>query len=77
MASLPRGCARGRRGRRRLLSNTHALYQYCPVPRIMYPELEHELFCNIYYLRHLCDTAKFPNWDIKKPVRRGYIHASL
>ena len=54
---------------RRLLSNTHALYQYCPIPRIMYPELEHELFCNIYYLRHLCDTAKFPDWPVQKPVR--------
>jgi hypothetical protein len=53
---------------RRLLSNTHALYQYCPIPRIMFPELETELFCNIYYLRHLCDTARFPDWPIKDPV---------
>ena len=52
-----------------LLSNTHALYQYCPMPKIMFPELEHELFCNIYYLRHLCDTAKFPTWPVKNPVR--------
>ncbi len=53
----------------RLHSNTRALYQYCPIPVISYPQLENELFCNIYYLRHLCDTAKFPDWPIKEPVR--------
>lgn len=52
----------------RLRSNTRALYQYCPIPAIQYPQLENELFCNIYYLRHLCDTAKFPNWPIQDPV---------
>lgn len=53
----------------RLMSNTRALYQYCPIPMIMYPQLENELFCNIYYLKHLCDTARFPDWPIKDPVR--------
>ncbi|XP_053386463.1 dnaJ homolog subfamily C member 13-like isoform X2 [Mercenaria mercenaria] len=53
----------------RLMSNTRALYQYCPIPVINYPQLEHELFCNIYYLKHLCDTTKFPDWPIKDPVR--------
>ncbi len=52
----------------RLQSNTRALYQYCPIPIINYPQLENELFCNIYYLRHLCDTVKFPEWPIKDPV---------
>lgn len=52
----------------RLHSNTRALYQYCPIPVISYPQLENELFCNIYYLRHLCDTTKFPDWPIKEPV---------
>ena len=52
----------------RLHSNTRALYQYCPIPVISYPQLESELFCNIYYLRHLCDTTKFPDWPIKEPV---------
>lgn len=52
----------------RLQSNTRALYQYCPIPIIVYPPLEYELFCNIYYLRHLCDTTKFPDWPIKDPV---------
>ncbi len=52
----------------RLRSNTRALYQYCPIPVISYPQLDSELFCNIYYLRHLCDTTKFPDWPIKEPV---------
>ena len=30
----------------RLQSNTRALYQYCPIPVIIYPQLENELFCN-------------------------------
>jgi len=52
----------------RLLSNTKSLYQYCAIPLINYPQLENELFCNIYYLRHLCDTQRFPDWPIKEPV---------
>ena len=52
----------------RLLSNTKSLYQYCAIPAIAYPQLENELFCNIYYLRHLCDTQRFPDWPIKEPV---------
>ncbi|XP_072047448.1 dnaJ homolog subfamily C member 13-like isoform X2 [Amphiura filiformis] len=53
----------------RLMSNTRALYQYCPIPAINYPQLDKELFVNIYYLRHLCDTVKFPDWPIREPVR--------
>jgi DnaJ family protein C protein 13 len=53
----------------RLQSNTRALYQYCPIPIVNFPQLENELFCNIYYLKHLCDTQKFPDWPIKDPVR--------
>ncbi|GAB6018577.1 DnaJ sub C member 13 [Chamberlinius hualienensis] len=52
----------------RLLSNNRALYQYCPIPVIKYPQLENELFCNMFYLRHLCDVQRFPNWPIKDPV---------
>ena len=52
----------------RLQSNTRALYQYCPIPVIVFPQLENELFCNIYYLRHLCDITRFPDWPIKDPV---------
>ncbi|KAK3083199.1 hypothetical protein FSP39_016526 [Pinctada imbricata] len=53
----------------RLYSNTRAMYQYCPIPVIQFPQLENELFCNIYYLKHLCDTTKFPDWPIKDPVK--------
>jgi DnaJ family protein C protein 13 len=53
----------------RLKSNTRALYQYCSIPIIVYPQLEHELFCNIYYLKHLCDETRFANWKIKNPVQ--------
>lgn len=53
----------------RLQSNTRALFQYCPMPSINYPQLDNELFCNIYYLKHLCDTQRFPDWPIKDPIR--------
>ena len=52
----------------RLQSNPRALYQFCPIPAIAYPQLEAELFCHAYYLRHLCDTVRFPNWPIREPV---------
>lgn len=44
-------------------------YQYIAIPAIRYPQLERELFCNIFYLRHLCDTTKFPDWPIPNPVK--------
>uniref|UniRef100_A0A8C7UW68 J domain-containing protein n=1 Tax=Oncorhynchus mykiss TaxID=8022 RepID=A0A8C7UW68_ONCMY len=53
----------------RLYSNTRALYQYCPIPVVSFPQLDNELFCNIYYLRHLCDANRFPNWPIREPVK--------
>ncbi|XP_077365120.1 dnaJ homolog subfamily C member 13 isoform X1 [Festucalex cinctus] len=53
----------------RLQSNTRALYQYCPIPVISFPQLDNELFCNIYYLRHLCDTVHFPDWPIRDAVK--------
>ncbi|CAN7988684.1 unnamed protein product [Ixodes hexagonus] len=52
----------------RLKSNTRAQYEYCPIPAVHYPQLQHELFCSIYYLRHLCDTDRFPDWPIAEPV---------
>lgn len=53
----------------RLWSNNKALYQHAIIPAIRYPQLECELFCNIYYLKHLCDTSRFPDWPINDPVR--------
>ena len=53
----------------RLRSNTRALYQYCAIPVVRYPQLDEELFCNIFYLRHLCDTSRFPDWPVSEPVK--------
>ncbi|KAF5295196.1 hypothetical protein FQA39_LY13201 [Lamprigera yunnana] len=53
----------------RLRSHTMARYQYIAIPAVRYPQLEQELFCNIFYLRHLCDTNKFPNWPIPDPIK--------
>ncbi|CAG9764959.1 unnamed protein product [Ceutorhynchus assimilis] len=52
----------------RLRTHTMARYLYIAIPTIRYPQLERELFCNIFYLRHLCDTVKFPDWPIPDPV---------
>lgn len=53
----------------RLRSHTLARYQYIAIPAVRYPQLERELFCQIFYLRHLCDTVKFPHWPIPEPVK--------
>ncbi|CAD6190910.1 unnamed protein product [Caenorhabditis auriculariae] len=52
----------------RLTSNVKALYQFCPIPLIDYPELNKELFCHVYYLRHLCNRERFPDWPIRDPI---------
>ncbi|KAK0425897.1 hypothetical protein QR680_009446 [Steinernema hermaphroditum] len=52
----------------RLPSNIKAIYRYCPISPIEYDQLKDELFCHVYYLRHLCDVQKFPNWPIRDPV---------
>lgn len=52
----------------RLKSNNRATYEYCPIAPICYEQLEDELFVDIYYLRNLCNTIKFPCWPIKDPV---------
>jgi DnaJ family protein C protein 13 len=53
----------------RLQSNTRAMYQYCPIPKVAYQELDGELFCSIFYLRHLCDETRFPDWPIEDYVQ--------
>ncbi|EGC29101.1 hypothetical protein DICPUDRAFT_159366 [Dictyostelium purpureum] len=58
LASLPQ----------RLHSNTTTIYEYVPIPKIVYEELEGELFCHSFYLSRLCNTRKFPNWPIKQPL---------
>ena len=53
----------------RLQSNNRAVYQYCAIPIITFPMLEAKLFCDIYYLRNLCNTNKFSSWPIMEPVK--------
>ncbi|XP_058835825.1 dnaJ homolog subfamily C member 13 isoform X1 [Topomyia yanbarensis] len=53
----------------KLKGHSMARYPYLAIPAISYPQLENELFCHIFYLRHLCDTRKFPNWPIPDPVQ--------
>lgn len=50
------------------MSNISAIYSYCTIPIISFPQLEDELFCKTYYLRHLCDEQKFPEWPIREPI---------
>ena len=52
----------------KLRSNTRAIYTFCPITPVVYASLENELFCNQYYLRHLCDLQRFPDWEIPNPV---------
>ena len=40
-----------------------------PIPALTYEALENELFCSIYYLRNLCNEAKFPEWNVTQPVK--------
>ncbi|XP_065077705.1 dnaJ homolog subfamily C member 13 isoform X2 [Ochlerotatus camptorhynchus] len=53
----------------KLKGHTMARYPYLAIPVISYPQLENELFCHIFYLRHLCDIRKFHNWPIPDPVQ--------
>uniref|UniRef100_A0A915KD93 Uncharacterized protein n=1 Tax=Romanomermis culicivorax TaxID=13658 RepID=A0A915KD93_ROMCU len=53
---------------RLLPANCKAIYQFCPAAPVIYEELRGELFCDFYYLRHLCDEQRFPDWPIAKPV---------
>jgi DnaJ family protein C protein 13 len=52
----------------RLSANPSTLYDYCPIPRVIYEELENELWCHNFYLANLTDTARFPEWPISDPV---------
>ncbi|KEG15603.1 endosomal trafficking protein RME-8 [Trypanosoma grayi] len=52
----------------RLLGNNRAVYQYCPIVGVVYDQLEKELFCSQYYLRHFCDELHYPNWPVADPI---------
>lgn len=53
---------------RKLEQHTHAVYDYVECPPVGYPELEGELWCGRYCLRNLCDTSRFPDWEITDHV---------
>ncbi len=54
---------------RRLAESCSSVYDYTPCPPVGYPELAQEMFCHRYYLRHLCDDVKFPNWKLVDHVQ--------
>jgi DnaJ family protein C protein 13 len=48
-----------------LLKESWALsHDYYPSPPVIYPELSDEIWCHRYYLKHLCNPSKYPNWKI-------------
>uniref|UniRef100_A0A183DVY2 J domain-containing protein n=1 Tax=Gongylonema pulchrum TaxID=637853 RepID=A0A183DVY2_9BILA len=51
----------------RLPCNIKALYQYCPIPAIDYPQLDGELFCHVTFLRS-CLAAWLDEIDKKPPA---------
>lgn len=45
------------------------MYDYSPLlTPVRYTELDNELWCHSYFLRNLCDGAKYPQWSIRDPV---------
>ena len=39
-------------------------YDYYPCPPVIYDEIDGEIWCHRYYLRHLCNTLAYPDWKI-------------
>lgn len=52
----------------RLRQFTLGAYEYCPIPKIHYGDLEKEIYVHEYYLRYLCDEVRFPDWPIGDPL---------
>lgn len=52
----------------RLRQYTLGKYEYCPIPKIHFGDLDKELYCQEFYLRNLCDEVRFPNWPIGEPL---------
>eukprot|EP00602_Paraphysomonas_sp_CaronLab_P011509 CAMPEP_0185040382 /NCGR_PEP_ID=MMETSP1103-20130426/38364_1 /TAXON_ID=36769 /ORGANISM="Paraphysomonas bandaiensis, Strain Caron Lab Isolate" /LENGTH=2494 /DNA_ID=CAMNT_0027579655 /DNA_START=336 /DNA_END=7820 /DNA_ORIENTATION=+ len=52
----------------RLRQYTMCQYDYIPMPKIKFVDLDRELYCQEYYLRNLCDEIRFPNWPIRDPL---------
>ena len=52
----------------RLRQYNLARYDYCPIPKIHFAELDKEVYVHEYYLRNLCDEVKFKDWPIGEPL---------
>ena len=52
----------------RLRQYNLARYEYCPIPKIHFATLDKEIYVFEYYLRNLCDEARFPSWPIGDPL---------
>lgn len=52
----------------RLRQHTMSRYDFCPMPKILFPTLDKELYCHIYYIRNLIDEVQFPEWPIAEPL---------
>ena len=53
----------------RLRQFTMCQYDYIPIPKIKFSDLDRELYCEEYYLRNLCDEGRFPDWPIRDPLK--------
>jgi DnaJ family protein C protein 13 len=54
---------------RRLRECSHAVYEYTPCPPVGYPEIEGEVFCHRYYLKHMCDEQRHAGWPLADHVQ--------
>ena len=54
---------------RRLAQHCAAAYDFTPCPPVGYPEVEGEVWCHRYYLRHLADEGRFPAWPLVEHVQ--------
>eukprot|EP01029_Cantina_marsupialis_P011436 TRINITY_DN254_c0_g1_i11.p1 TRINITY_DN254_c0_g1~~TRINITY_DN254_c0_g1_i11.p1 ORF type:complete len:2390 (-),score=794.21 TRINITY_DN254_c0_g1_i11:807-7976(-) len=43
-------------------------YDFCPLPPVVYIDLENEMWCHNFYLANLCDEKAFPDWPIRDPI---------
>jgi DnaJ family protein C protein 13 len=52
----------------RVRDNPSIKFEYIQMPNVDYSQLRTELWCHSYYLRNLCNTTKFPEWEVRNPV---------
>lgn len=60
----------------RLAQRCTVTWEYSPLPPLTYPELQGEMYCHRYYLRHLADTVRFPAWPLVDHVQLLQVNAS-